>query len=285
MLPVIDTHQHLWNLKQLRLSWIDPNDKTNPLAQNFTPVEYAQATAGLEVVKSIYMEVDVVPEDKTREADYVVELCRGGKTTMVAAVIGGRPAEPGFQEYLKPYLGGSYVKGVRQVLPAGFVVTPEFTRNLQFLGEQGLSWDLCVPPTELPAMVKLVQACPKTRFILDHCGNPSVKFTPEQRAAWRASLQQLAALPNVVACKLSGFIVNAGPGPWSAEDLAPYIQDTIQAFGVTRCVFGGDWPVVLRASTYKDWLTMLRQILAARPEAEQRAILHDNAQRIYQLPA
>ena len=46
-------------------------------------------------------------------------------------------------------------------------------------------------------------------------------------------------------------------------------------------MFGGDWPVVTLAGTYKEWLTALREIIAKRPEADQKKILHDNAAKFY----
>src|ERR1700752_502353 len=77
MLPVIDTHQHLWDLKEFKLGWVTPD---NPLNASYTPVEYAKAIDGLNVVKSVYMEVDAVPEQQQKEADYVVALCESKKT-------------------------------------------------------------------------------------------------------------------------------------------------------------------------------------------------------------
>ena len=50
-----------------------------------------------------------------------------------------------------------------------------------------------------------------------------------------------------------------------------------------RVVFGGDWPVCTKAATYAEWLTAFRQIIASRPEADQKAILHDNAVKYYGL--
>ena len=48
-----------------------------------------------------------------------------------------------------------------------------------------------------------------------------------------------------------------------------------------RCMFGGDWPVVTLAGTYKEWLTALREILSKRPEADQKKVLHDTAAKFY----
>src|SRR5207245_7155180 len=117
MLPIVDTHQHLWDLDNLKLAWVDPTKPEGKiLGHNFTPKEYAEATKGLNVVKSVYMEVDVIPEQQQKEADYIIELCESGKTATVAAVVSGRPNSEGFEKYAKQFKGSKYVKGIRQVL-------------------------------------------------------------------------------------------------------------------------------------------------------------------------
>jgi predicted TIM-barrel fold metal-dependent hydrolase len=284
MLPVIDTHQHLWDLSKFRLGWLTTPD--NPLGHSFTPKEYAEATAGLNVVKSVYMEVDVVPEQQQQEADYIVALCESGKTPTVAAVISGRPNSDGFAKYITPYKGSKYVKGVRQVLhvestPKGYCLDPKFVKGIQLLGDLGLSFDLCVRPAELPDMAKLVDQCPGTRFILDHCGNPRGDFTKDQWETWRKDMAAMGGRKNVV-CKISGFIANGyQKGKWKTDDLAPAVNGTIEAFGVDRVMFGGDWPVCTLAATYREWLTALKELIASRSEADQKKILHDNAAKVY----
>src|SRR5580692_6058022 len=88
MLPIVDTHQHLWDLSKFKLAWFDPKTPEGKiLGHSFTPKEYADATKGLNVVKSVYMEVDVVPEQQQKEADYLIDLCKSGTTTTCAAVV------------------------------------------------------------------------------------------------------------------------------------------------------------------------------------------------------
>ena len=283
MLAVIDTHQHLWDLTKFKLGWLK---KGAPLDGQFTPKEYAAATEGLNVVKSVYMEVDVVEEQQQAEVDYLIELCKSKATTTVAAVVSGRPASPRFAGYLAQFAGGKYIKGVRQVLhadstPAGTCLKKDFVAGIQLLGELGLSFDFCMRPAELADAAKLADKCPDTRFILDHCGNPQHGFTAAQTERWKADLAELAKRKNVV-CKVSGFLANGWPkGKWTAADIAPVVNTTIDTFGVDRVMFGGDWPVVTLAGTYADWLTALREILSKRPEADQKKILHDNAAKFY----
>ena len=283
MLPVIDTHQHLWDLNSFKLGWVTPD---NPLNVSYTPVEYAKAIDGLNVVKSVYMEVDVVPEQQQKEADTIVALCESKKTPTCAAVVSGRPNSDGFAKYATQFKGHKFVKGIRQVLHVKettpeYYLDPKFVKGIQLLGELGLSFDLCIRPAELPEVAKLVDQCPGTRFILDHCGNPRGDFTKAQSDAWKKGMGALATRKHVV-CKVSGFIANGyEKGKWTVADLTPVVNRTIGVFGIDRVMFGGDWPVCTLAATYSEWLTALREIIANRSEAEQKKLLHDNAAKFY----
>ena len=290
MIPIVDTHQHLWDLSQIKLAWLDPDTPAGKvIGHSFTPKEYAEATKGLNVVKAVYMEVDVVPEQQQKEADYVIELCEGGKTPTCAAVVSGRPASEGFEKYARQFKGSKYVKGIRQVLhvestPAGYALKPEYVKGVQLLGDLGLSFDLCVRPAELPDFGKLIDRCPNTRFILDHCGNADLKHTPPQRERWKKDMAEIAKRKNLVG-KVSGFIASApARGKWTLDDLAPVVNHTLEVFGPDRVMFGGDWPVcLLGVQKYADWATSLQTIVKDRPEDQQKKLFHDNAVKFYGL--
>jgi len=288
MIPIIDSHQHLWDLKKFRLPWIKPG---SILAKDHLMTDYLKATEGLNIVKTIYMEVDLDPAQQQEEADFVVETCKRGGTPMVAGVVSGRPSSDSFARYITPFKGNPYVKGVRQILhaqaPAGLCLEPQFIKSIRLLGELGLSFDLCMRPGELGDGVKLVDACPDTQFILDHCGNGEVNMFSgsSKRSAdvWKRGMEELAKRKNLVACKVSGIIVSATPGKWTADDLAPIINHTLDTFGPDRVMFAGDWPVCTQVATFKEWLTALQTIVKNRSEEQQRKLFHDNAVRVYGL--
>ena len=91
LIPIVDTHQHLWDLTRFRLPWLQSAPR---IGQSHVMKDYLAATTGLNVVKSIYMEVDLVPEQQQQEAEFVIETCRARNSPMVAGVISGRPASP-----------------------------------------------------------------------------------------------------------------------------------------------------------------------------------------------
>jgi L-fuconolactonase len=279
--PIADPHLHLWDLAQFRLPWIQ---RESPLNRSYVMRDYLAATAGLNVVKAVYMEVDVEPSQQAAEADHVFDICRRGDTPMVAGVISGRPAADDFAAYLERFRGNRHLKGLRQVLhvpatPAGYCLAPNFVRGIRLLGERGLSYDLCMRSTDLGDAVRLVEACPDVRFILDHCGNGPVYA--QERTQWQRDMERLAQKRNVV-CKVSGIVVQARPG-WTADDLAPVINHTLTVFGPDRVMFAGDWPVCTLAASYRQWVEALRTIVRQRPAEEQRKLFHDNAVRFYGL--
>jgi predicted TIM-barrel fold metal-dependent hydrolase len=296
MYPIIDTHQHLWDLSKFNLPWTAGG---GVLARSYLQSDYAAATAGLNVVKAVYMEVDVDPAQQTAEAEYIIDECQRDDTPTVGAVISGRPGTDSFKPYITRFAASPYIKGVRQVLhvpttPAGYCLQPAFVRDIQLLGELGLSFDLCMRPAELGDAVKLVDQCPNTRFIVDHCGNadPNVIAHPADqprdrsdpfshtRSQWLDDMAALAHRSNVI-CKISGIVARATPGNWNAATLAPAINHCLDVFGPDRVIFGGDWPVCTLVASYQEWATALREIIAQRSESEQRKLLHDNAANFY----
>jgi predicted TIM-barrel fold metal-dependent hydrolase len=281
-IPIVDTHQHLWDLKKFRLNWIK---KDTVLDRSYLTSDYAEAVKGLGVERAVYMEVDVDPSQQVAEAEYLIALCKKGDTLTTAAVISGRPASDGFGKYINRFKDSPYIKGVRQVLhgpdtKSGYCLQKSFVQGIRLLGEMGLSFDLCMRPAELPDATKLIDECPDTRFILDHCGNADLK----NHEQWKKDIADLAKRKNVVG-KVSGIIAQATPGKWTSNDLAPVIKHTLAVFGPDRVMFGGDWPVCLLGASYAQWVKALKEIVADRKLAEQRKLFHDNAVKFYGLRA
>lgn len=284
-IPIVDTHQHLWDLGRFRPPWLENAGVV--LRRNYGTREYQEATRGLNIVKAVYMEIDVAPKDQADEAEEAIERIRSGEPPTVAAVISGRPAEGSFRPHLLRFKGSPWIKGVRQILnppsaPRGLCLQPAFVDGMRLLGELGMHFEFCMRPGELPDAAELAVRCPETSFILDHCGNPDLRAGPGEREAWRRGIDALSRRANV-ACKISGIVAGVpkeGRGP---ELLAPVIDHCLDSFGPDRVVFGSDWPVCLLGATLAEWVGALHEVTRRRPEIARRKLLHDNAVRLYRL--
>ncbi len=290
---IIDTHQHLWDLSKLELPWL--KDAPAILNQTYHLKQYSAATAGLNI-RAMYMEVHVAERLLDDEAQHVVEICNSGTAPTVAAIIGGRPASEAFPAYAQRMKKHPAVKGMRYVLhspetPVGYCRGEQFIKGLRLLGSLGLTYDLCMRPTDLGDAFFAVEQCPDTRFILDHCGNAdprafNPKLDPNEPAThkaddWKRGIDQLAQQKNIH-IKISGVIARL-PAGGDAGDLAPIVNHCLDAFGPDRVIFGSDWPVCLLGRPLKTWVDYLTQIIATRPAADREKLWSGNTRKLFAL--
>ena len=282
MAPIVDTHQHLWDLNILQLDWLN-EEPCDRLAQNYLLDDYASAIRGYEISKTSYIEVDVHPKQFLTEAETVLELCRRDDNPMVAAVFGGRPSAANFGDYVARFRDDPHVKGIRQclvALPPNECLQEGFIAGVRLLGELGLIFDIEAPAEQMEISAKLCDTCPDTRFILDHCGHP--EFQSSDISVWQRDVVELAKRDNIVV-KISGILAHAKSEDWTVVELAPSINHLLDVFGPDRVMFGSDWPVVTINGTFSRWMDALVEIVADRPADEQRKLFHDNAIRVYGL--
>lgn len=281
--PIVDAHVHLWDPTRFRMPWLDGN---SVLDRPYGLTDYRQHTADVPVAAMVYLNVEVAPAYALLEARWAVERAR--EDPRLQAMVAWAPLEDGdraraFLEALQAH--GPLLKGVRRVVDGEpdpeFSARPGFVRAVQLLPEYGLTCDLCAKHWQLASLIALVRQCPNTSFMLDHIGKPNVR--DHVLDPWRDQVRELAALPNVM-CKVSGIVVEADHQRWSSDDLRPYVRHVLEVFGEGRVAFGGDWPVVLNASSYQRWVATLDELTADLSAEAKRKLWSDNARRYYRLP-
>ncbi len=280
--PIVDSHVHLWDPRHFRMSWLDGNallDKTYGLA------EYREHTQGIEIEAMVYLQVDVEPVYALLEAQWAVERAR--EDPRLLAIVTAAPLEYG--ERARAFLDALVaidprIKGIRRIVQSEpdveFCLRPDFVRGTQLLAEYGLSCDICIYHPQLASTIKLVRQCPETSFILDHIGKPDIK--DHLLDPWREEMRELAALPNVI-CKMSGVVTEADHRSWTLDDLAPYVAHVLEVFGEDRVAFGGDWPVVTQAASYRQWVDALDALTVHLSPQAKRKLWAENARRFYRL--
>lgn len=287
-LPLIDTHQHLWDTDRFKEGW-----SASPLGRSFNMKDYLSATKGLNFVKAVYMEVAVPPAKRYEEALYAIEVCKDKKNPTAGAVIAGDPTSNDFEAYVRQFKGSPFIKGVRYFFSKEEeIVSPQVVKNIRLLGQLNMHFEFSVPVRWLPSIEQLIGLCPKTAFAVNHCGNidPRVFFkkaelhdAPDHNLEdWQKSMHAIASKPNTV-CKISGVVTRTPGYQLTADNLAPSVNSCIDLFGIDRVMFASDWPVCLLAMEMHRWVEILKTIIANRPIQHQKKILHDNAVKFYRL--
>lgn len=287
MEKIIDTHVHTWDLKQLRLPWLDTEEY---LAQTFTEADYQKDVASdyFTITDALYVEVDCAPNDREKENDWIIDQCKSATSIFKSAVISGDLAIDKFREYIEKYR--SNISGVRQVLHVpererGFCLQPQFIENVRYLGEIGLTFDLCMRNEELSDGYELAKACPNTHIILNHMGNPNMEMlsqplTDEKRhyrENWFKDLKKLSDLPNVY-CKISGVMETDKA---NFEDFSEEINQVMTLFGEDRILYASNFPVIDLGGGFNKWTNFLLTLTAGRSKEFRGKLFSENARSIY----
>lgn len=276
---LVDSHVHFWQPDRLRYPWLDGLPALN---RSFGPADLSAEAGGLPLERIVFVQADCVAEDRLGEVEWVSELAAADPRiqAIVAFAALERPDAAG---QLAELSGSRLVKGVRRLIQGesvDFAAQPDFVRGVSLLAGYDLSFDICIRHEQMPAVIRLVGACPEVRFVLDHAGKPGIR--DRLMEPWADHIRQLATLPNVV-CKLSGLVSEADVENWTPDDLQPYIDVTLAAFGPDRVLFGGDWPVARLAADYTRWAATAEAALGKLTEAERDRIFYANACAFYRL--
>ncbi|WP_369174256.1 amidohydrolase [Streptomyces sp. R28] len=275
----VDAHFHVWDLSVRDQDWIDEH---SPLRRNFTIEDLAPETRAAGVDRAVLVQTITVPEETPEFLSLAAEH------ELIAGVVGWtdltRPDIADELARLRELPGAQYLKGIRHQVQgepdAEWLLRADVRRGLAAVADAGLVYDLVVLPHQLPACVKAAADHPDLTFVLDHLGKPPI--ASGEREPWESAVRSLAALSHTV-CKLSGMITEADLDSWTVDDLRPYAEAVLDAFGPQRLMFGSDWPVCTPAAPYGDAVSVARELTGGLDAAGRADVFAGTATRVYGL--
>jgi L-fuconolactonase len=273
---MIDAHHHLWTAEY---AWL-AEPALAPIRRDYTVADLRAQVASAGVTKTVLVEAGRCDDAETTEF-----LALAAGTPEIAAVVGwADPLDPALAEKIAAHRagpGGAKLAGLRSQVQAepdpDFLARPDVIDGLAVIADAGLAFDLVIRAEQIPGAVVAAKSLPQARLVLDHLGKPPIRAGSLN--AWRATVEYLAACPNVTA-KLSGLVTEADWTAWHVDDLRPYAHVALEFFGPDRLLWGSDWPVVELAGGYGRWLAAARDLV---PAAAHEAVFADNAARTYGL--
>ncbi len=314
-LPIIDAHHHLMD---------------RPLYHYLLPEFLADLNTGHNVKATVFVQASAMYRADGPVAYRTVgetEFVNGCAAMSASGLYGPTRACAGIVSHVdlllgdgaKPVLeahiaaGNGRFRGIRHsaardtspavrttsaIPPEGLLADAAFRRGFAALAPLGLSFDAWVYHPQIGEVCDLARAFPETSIILDHLGGP-VGVGPyadrraEVFAAWKASLRELAACPNVfvkmggLAMRISGFDFPDHSLPPTSEILAaafrPYIETAIELFGATRCMFESNFPIDKGGCSYPVLWNAFKRVAARCSQDEKQALFHGAAATAYRI--
>lgn len=273
----IDSHQHFWKYDPVKHSWID--DEMAVIRRDFLPSDLQKVYAQNGIDGCVAVQAD----QTLAETDFLLKLAN--ENNFIKGVVGWVDfRDPKIDDQLDTYRNASKIKGFRHIVQGepdhNFLLRPDFMNGIGYLEKNNYVYDILVFPHQLGATLEFVKHFPNQKFVIDHLAKPYIKDGFFD--GWAVLMKEIANHENVH-CKVSGMVTEADYQLWTPEQLHPYMNLVLEAFGPERIMYGSDWPVCLVAGNYDKVLSVVTNYISALSTWEQNAIMGTNAIRFYNL--
>ena len=265
---LFDTHLHLIYPNKIGYPWLS---EVPTLNKPYKYEEYEIIANRLGIDACFHMEVDVSEGDIKNETAMLESLSNQPGSKIKGIISACRPEQQGFDDFLNWASHHTLIKGFRRVLHVvsdDVSQNPLFRKNINLVCEHNFTFDICARADQLPIVVKLIDACPNVKFILDHCGVPNIKNSVF--SSWAAAMTNIAQRPNVTA-KISGIIAYGEGESWSLTDMKPFFDHTVDVFGIKRIVWGSDSPVCRLGGGLPTWVGLTHTLTAEWSKSERKS--------------
>jgi L-fuconolactonase len=275
----IDAHQHLWDYAANAADYVWMSDAEHMLRRDFLPADLAPLLKQAGYAGTVAVQA----REMRAETNWLLGLA--AQHDSIKGVVGWLDlTNAAVDAQLDAYADQPQLKGLRMLIhdqaDVDFADSADHLRGVAKLAARGLSYDLLLRTIHLPAAIRLVDALPNQRFVIDHIAKP--KLDGSDWVAWSAGMNGIAERPNVM-CKLSGLVTLGPWAKWHDQPYARFLDHVLQCFGPARCMIGSDWPVATCATDYGATMGVVERWAAPLSQSEQAAILGANAAVFYQL--
>jgi len=273
----IDSHQHFWKYEPIKHDWID--DSMAVIRKDFMPSDLQKVYAENEIDGCIAVQADQTLE----ETDFLLKL--SAKNDFIKGIVGWVDFRAeNIDDVLKHYSQFEKIKGFRHVVQGeadhNFLLRPAFLRGISKLEKYNFTYDILIFPHQLGATLEFVKKFPNQKFVIDHIAKPYIKDGFYD--GWAALMTEIGKQKNVY-CKLSGMITEADFDQWTPQQIEPYMNLVLNAFGSEKIMFGSDWPVCLVAGNYNKVKEIVINFIANLSSKEQVSIMGENTVKFYNL--
>lgn len=274
---VIDSHQHFWHYEPVKHAWID--DDMAVIRKDFMPsdLQIVYQNNGIDGC------VAVQADQTLAETDFLLKL--SSEYNFIKGVVGWVDLrDAAIEATLESYTQHKKLKGFRHVVQGepdhNFLLRPQFMNGISLLEKYNFTYDILIFPHQLGATLEFVKQFPNQKFVIDHIAKPYIKDGFYD--GWAVLMKEVSKFENV-SCKLSGMVTEADYKLWRPEQIKPYMELVLEAFGPNRVMFGSDWPVCLVAGNYSQVKGLVTNFISALSSNEQAQIMGANAINFYNL--
>lgn len=275
-LRIIDTHTHFYD--PTRPEGVPWPTKGTPLYRTVLPADFIALAQPHGVAGTVIVEASAWVEDN----QWLLDLA--AREPFIKGIVGNLdPLDAQFAANLARFARNPIFRGIRvsgrKLIEHG--TTPAFLAAMKQLADANLSLDLN-GGAYLPLVPALTKAAPSLRIVIDHVGNAGDPAA--LTAAWRDGIRAAAEGANVF-CKVSGLPeqtrTEPGQAPTDPAYYRPVLDAVWEAFGADRVIFGSNWPVSDRGTSFANVMKIVREYFAAKGADAEAKYFRENSRAAY----
>lgn len=277
-MTMIDAHQHFWWMDRRPHAW--PPAARPTLDHDFTPHDLARAMAAAGVEGTVLMQ----SLNDAGETDEYLDLAE--RTPWILGVVGWVPLHhpDATGRALERLAGRRKLVGVRHLInfepDPGWLSAPQVQEAVGLIAAAGIVFDAVPNDAErFRAVLETAERHPRLPVVLDHLARPPLGG---DMAPWAALITRAAQLPNV-AIKLSVGLDLVLAWRFRTEELRPFAEHALAAFGPERVMAASNWPVSLLGGAYGAIWAGLADIAEGFDPAGAGAVMGGTCRRIFRL--
>lgn len=296
-LEITDPHHHLWDLKNLYYPWLTDSFKPrvcgdySAIRNNYLVQDLLQDIGGLNVTKTVHVEAVIAPPQAVAETAWVQENADEHSNRGFAAGIVAQAdfSDESIEEVLEGHCECANIRGIRDVVHEGWIdpLNPKPTKlqssdwreTVGLCQKYGLHFELQIYYQQVEEAVELLKLHPDLPVILTHTGCPAER-TEEAIKGWQGTMKRLSEWPQLQV-KLSGF--SMFDRNWTEESIRPFALDTIEYFGIERCMFASNFPVDRLGCSYFVIWSKFFAVTTGFSDSERNQLFSSNADLFYRL--
>ena len=269
---ILDPHVHVW-ANDPRYPWA--RETTHPPQQDATPSMLLKLMKANGVARTVLVQFIGYRWDNRYTLDsmrkhepYFMAVCRVNPVDPAAPDQLSKLTEQGFHGVrLSPSsdASGDWIKGP---------LMPPLWKRAESLK---VPMQIYAPITRMPDLVPLIDQCPGLNVVIDHMAECPID-QPQQLE----KLIALARFPRVFVKISHTWSISRQPYPWL--DAQEYVKRLYAAYGPERLMWGTDWPVCKRWTTYRKTLTVVRDDMKFLNERDKSWILSKTVERVWPFP-
>ncbi|MCF6775238.1 amidohydrolase family protein [Thiotrichales bacterium 19X7-9] len=282
---IIDSHIHLWDIKNNYNQWIFSSDDFKAIQKSFT-LETIKTSLDHPLKGIVHIEAHDSKVDTLKETQWLIQEAQKHPEIKlkIIAFVDILQSPNTFKTAIERLLEYPEIIGIRHILAhqnlahynpmqSDESTNSNLIENLQILADYNLIFEAQFYPKQWLKLMPFLDQF-KGKIMLEHLSLP-IMDNDNEFHLWTQAIESLKPFKSIY-IKVSGL--NMFKSNFKLNELNKLLNYLVDTIGIERLIYGSNFPVDFN-DNYSTWLNQLKQ--TNLNDADKKKLFFDNANQFY----